>query len=269
MKRRIEKLVIVSDTHCGSSLGLAAPESKTGGHGNTVGFGSNVHQAWLWARWMESYHWARRIIGSSKAALLFNGDAIEGIHHRTEEITSVGWQDHIDGAIASMTPMIDLCDEFYVVQGTECHVKGLEDALAKELNAVDGKAKAKWLVTINGTLIDATHHMPATSRAHLEAGAMSIVMGNARINYQRSGYEVPTVYLRAHRHCGGYYCDGAGMFVVTGGWQFLTKHGMKVVPDSIPSPTVVVLDFSNRPSGSLPTIHELKHIPPQPAIRRT
>ena len=41
-------------------------------------------------------------------------------------------------------------------------------------------AREKWLFRIHGCLIDATHHIGVTSRAYLEATAMSIAMGNAR-----------------------------------------------------------------------------------------
>ena len=125
----------------------------------------------------------------------------------------------------------------------------MEDVLADLLKAEKRKALEKWLVEINGCLIDATHHMPTTTRAYLEAGAMSIVLGNARVNAIRAGHQPAQIYLRGHRHCGGVFSDGAGMLAVTGAFQMLTRFGYKVVPDSIPRPSIIVLDWRGKRPG--------------------
>jgi hypothetical protein len=119
---------------------------------------------------------------------------------------------------------------------------------------------------MHGCLVEAKHHMPVTGRAYLEASAMSIAMGNRRLNCLRAGHRVPQVFLRGHRHCGGSYSDGVGLFAVTGAWQLLTRHGHKVVPDSLPSPTVLILDWRGKAHGELPQVHEIKFQLPQPEI---
>jgi hypothetical protein len=138
----------------------------------------------------------------------------------------------------------------------------METLLAQKLGALGGIAKDKWLLKINGCLVDAAHHMGVTSRAYLEAGAMSIQMGNARLNYLRAGQPVPKVFLRAHRHCGGHFSDGQGLFAVTGAFQFLTRHGHKIVTDSIPRPSMLVLDWRNKEPGELPQVHDVTFNPP-------
>lgn len=95
---------------------------------------------------------------------------------------------------------------------------------------------------------------------------MSIVLGNARINAIRAGHPPAKVYLRAHRHCGGVFSDGAALLGITGGWQFLTRHGHKVVGDAIPRPSVLVLDWRGRPDGDLPTPHHFFFNPPAPEV---
>jgi hypothetical protein len=95
---------------------------------------------------------------------------------------------------------------------------------------------------------------------------LSIVLGNARLNAVRAGHPPAQVFLRAHRHCGGVYSDGSGMMCVTGGWQFLTRHGHKVVGDAIPRPSVLILDWRGKPDGALPTPHHIYFNPPAPEI---
>lgn len=261
-------LLLLSDTHCGSEVGLSPRRFKLR-RGNVVSIGDNLCQQWLADEWDRMQRIANKIIGNDwdKTSLVINGDAIEGVHHRNEkDLVAAEMDKHIEMAIECFKPLSRKVKDIFVVKGTECHTQGLEDLLAQEIGAATGKAKDKWLININGCLVDAAHHMGTTSRAYLEASLMSIHMGNARLNYARSGHEIPKVYLRAHRHCGGHYSDGAGLFCVTGGWQFLTRHGYKVVTDSIPSPTAIILDWRGKAKGELPQVHEIKSTPPQDSI---
>ncbi len=255
-------LIVVSDIHAGSAVGLATPETKTKA-GNLITHGDNHHQAWLWANWLEGIARVKKLVGSSPAALLVNGDATEGVHHRNEaDLVAALIETHTEMAVECLRPLSKLASKTFVTLGTECHTKHMEDVLAVKLGAVGGKAKDKWLIDFNGCLVDAAHHMPTTSRAYLEASHLSICMGNARLNYARCGHRLPSVFLRGHRHCGGYYSDGAGLYAVTGAWQFLTRHGHKVVTDSIPRPSILVLDWRDLPTGSLPQVHNITFNPP-------
>ncbi len=260
-------LCVVSDLHCGSDVALCPPEIKSE-KGNVTSFGDNRHHAWLWDNWRNGADRVRTIAGKDPIALLINGDAIEGVHHRNnKDLVAQDMERHI-AMTRECLKQYDFCRERYVVAGTECHTQGLESLLAKEIKAKTAKAKDKWLIEMHGCLVDAAHHMGTTSRAYLEASLMSIHMGNARVNYERSGHRVPKVFLRGHRHCGGHYCDGSGLFAVTGAWQFLTRHGFKVVTDSIPRPNVLVLDWRNKERGELPSVHESFFTPPQDEIHK-
>lgn len=258
--------VVVSDLHCGSDVGLSPPEVEMES-GNVVGHGKNIHQAWLWQQWQEGFERVKEILGSDAAVLIVNGDATEGVHHHNNaEIIAQEIETHVSMAHECLKPLADLCGQTIVVKGTECHTRNMENLLAERLNAVSGKARDKWLFTINGCLIDAAHHIGVTSRAYLEASGLSIAMGNARLNYLRCGHQVPKVFYRAHRHCGGYYSDGFGCIGITGAFQMLTRHGMKVVTDAIPRPSILVSDWRGKKPGELPTPHEIFFTPPQHEI---
>lgn len=264
---RPKVLIVASDTHCGSSLGLAHPESEQTS-GNIVGFGKNLHQRWLWEKWLQAKAQIAALLKGDKAIFLLNGDATEGCHHHTTEIIAATIDEHTMIAVKCIQELLDGLPiaDVLAVKGTECHTRNMEDVLAEKLKARTGKAKDKWLFRVHGCLIDAAHHISTSGRKYLEAGALSIHLGNNRLNCIDSGYEAPKVMLRAHRHCGGWYSNGAGLIGVTGGWQFLTRHGKKVVTDSIPSPTILVLDWRGQEEGSLPQVHEIKFTPPQDEI---
>lgn len=260
---KTQLMAVVSDIHCGSDVGLAPPQTKSA-KGNVIGFGDNLLQAWLWDRWLEMVKQVKAIIGKDQAALMVNGDATEGSHHHNSpDLVVSDILVHTEMAAECLRPLVKLCHKTYVTLGTECHTLNMEHELARRLKAVSGRARDKWLINVNGCLVDAAHHMTTTGRSYLEASAMSILMGNARLNYLRAGHPVPSVYLRAHRHCGGHYSDNDGLFAVTGAWQHLTRHGHKVVTDSLPRPSVLILDWRGKPHGSLPATHSIVFNPPK------
>jgi len=263
--QRPRLLVVVSDLHCGSTVGLMPPDSENMA-GNTINFGKNHHQAWLWEKWTAAQKTVAEIAGDDPLVLLVNGDATEGIHHRSPEVVASLIENHCAMAATALRPFSQRAVETLVVKGTECHTHDIESYLARLLGAREGLAREKWLFRMNGCLIDATHHIGVTSRAYLEATAMSVAMGNARLNSVRAGHEPASVFLRAHRHCGGWFSDGASMLCITGGWQFLTRHGAKVVPDAIPRPSVIVLDWRGKPERALPQVHNLHFNPPAPEV---
>lgn len=258
-------LVVVSDLHCGSTVGLMHPDAETS-DGNTIGFGKNYHQQWLWEKWTEAGKLVEGIAGNDPYVLLVNGDATEGIHHKSPEVVAQLIDDHCRIAAKCLGDLAGEASAVLVTKGTECHTHNIENYLAKLIGAKGGTARDQWNFRIHGCRINAAHHMPTSARAYLEASAMSIVLGNARLNCLRAGQEPAKVFLRAHRHCGGWYSDGSAMIASTGGWQFLTRFGHKAVTDSVPRPSVLVLDWRGCDEGSLPRIHDLTFNPPAPEI---
>jgi hypothetical protein len=257
--------VVVSDLHCGSSVGLW-PEGCEVSYGNIINLGNNLHQRWLWECWQDGTRKAIEHFGKDPFVLIVNGDCIEGRHHGTSEIVAAKNRDHCAAAIQALLPLASKAKASYFTAGTECHVGDWEEVIADE---VGGKfAGDKLLLEINGTLLDVAHHMPATTRAYLEASMLGIVMGNARLNYSRSGHRVPRVFLRAHRHCGGHFSDMHGTILVTGAWQLLTRYGHKIVGDSLCRPSVGILDWRGLPKNSLPAVKTISYDPDQAKITR-
>ena len=255
-------LIVMSDLHCGSKVGLSHPEAKQDS-GNTIGHGDNLCQIWLWENWMRLRDGVADYCAGDEAIALLNGDATEGIHHRTTEVTAATIHEHAQNALQCLEDWRGLASRWLVTMGTECHTHAIEKDIAKELGS---EARDKWLFRVNGCLIDAAHHVGTTKRSYLEGSAFGIEMGNARVNYARCNQEVPKVFLRGHRHCHGWFSDGHGAMGITGAWQFLTRHGKKVVTDSIPRPSILVLDWRGCKPGELPIAKEFVATPPQDEI---
>lgn len=253
-------LVVLSDLHCGSDVGLL-PAKVQLDDGQELGHGSNPWQKWLWAQWLAMQDWIKKVTADNVFAIIINGDAIEGIHHKSDEMVAAKILEHCTIARMALAPIVDASAEVYCTRGTECHTRDLETYLMRSLGR--GKAHDFIQLNFNGVLVDARHHMGVTSRLHLEATGLAIVAANNRSNAVRAGHRPARIFLRGHRHIPGIYSDGEVLVGVTGAWQGLTRHAKKVVADSIPRPSCLILDARNTAPGDLPAIHHRVFNPPQ------
>lgn len=256
-------LVVLSDLHCGSDVGLL-PAEVVFEDGQRIGHGSNEWQKWLWAQWLQMQQWVEDVISNDVFSLLLNGDLIEGIHHGSDEVVAAKILEHCKIAKTALHPIVNAASKVYSTRGTECHTRDLETYLMKDLGR--GKAHDFIQLDLNGVLVDARHHMPVTSRLHLEASGLAVVAANNRSNALRAGHKPARIFLRGHRHVPGFFSDGEVFVGVTGAWQGLTRHGKKVVSDSIPRPSCLILDARNTPVGALPAVHHRVFNPPQKLV---
>lgn len=260
--RGIKALLTISDTHCGSDVGLMPPPNTFklyDGAGNT----QNPLQKIMWEVYQDHLKQALLKLKGVPFVLVLNGDMVDGVHHKsTEALVKV--IDHSRCAVACLKPIANEAirsgGKVVMVMGTECHTNRDEQGIGKELGCVSPKDRQDLYafdgvdMTINGVLVNALHHISTTSRAYLEASGLSISMGNAILNRARDKQPVPQVFLRAHRHTAGFYSDGRSLIAVQGAYQFKTRYGNKVVPDSGTFPSMTVLDWRNKKNGELPAI---------------
>lgn len=251
-------ILVVSDLHCGSTVGLCPPDYATF---DGAVYGLNRIQQWIWANWQAMQdEWLPSIVGSDPFALVVNGDATEGIHHKTVQVVHADPGVHAKIAIHCLEPLAARASQTFMVRGTEAHVGHTTEAnIGARLNAVkhpeSGEHSAfAWNIRVNGTLCSFKHHIGTSSRLALYATQLSVTLAEEQTAAARHGHEVPTVVVRSHRHTYGMYTDGHGMVITTPAWQTLTSFGHKVVPAAVPSVGAVLLDFRNTRSG-LPVVH--------------
>lgn len=92
-------LAIISDTHIGSTTGLATPtyNIQTRDPNETQEVQANVLQRWLWECWTDFWAYVREKQGKGKNAkrliVVHLGDVIDNVHHSsTQVIPEVGDQ---------------------------------------------------------------------------------------------------------------------------------------------------------------------------------
>jgi hypothetical protein len=246
MKKAKKKYVLVfSDTHIGSTIGLW-PKGVVSESGHKLE--PNKFQEWLWECWQDMLKWARERTKGGDVTVVFNGDIIEGIHHKTVEIMSANLSDQYTAADMVFSPLKDTGARFYMVRGTRCHSGSAEITVGRKLGAVvdDATGQPAWdylKLNINGCVTSFAHHCSTSSRKHLQATQHSVMISDENQRAAEIGHTPARVVCRAHRHEFGIFDNGRTMSCVTGPWQGLTEYGHKVVPGAIPAPAAIVLEY--------------------------
>jgi len=239
------QIVVISDTHCASTLGLCPP----GGHRLDDGgrYQPSRLQRSVWKIWEEFWDdWVPRVTKGEPYDLVINGDAIDGDHHRTPTIISSNLHDQFRAAVDCLEPIVKECrrkgGRYYHIRGTEAHVGQSaqeEERLAQALGAEpdeDGNFST-WMMwkrigSGKGHLCHFTHHIGATASEFHEGTALSREMVSMFVDAGRWKDEPPQVIVRSHRHRryknetdgdGGYF-----LVVVTPGWQLATPYTFKL-----------------------------------------
>ena len=242
----------MSDTHCGSSVGLLPPGLQLGDPARE--FNLNRAQEWIWERW-------QLFVGKAIAApfdLVLNGDLIEGMHHRTTQVVDPDPGVHVAIAEHAIAPLAERAGRVWVVRGTEAHVgPSSECGLAVALGAIpDPFSRLPAWDVLNlaycGVPCMFFHHMPTSVRKWTESTALGTMLAQAQVAAIRARITAPRVVGMAHRHSYGLYEDGAALAFATPSWQLKTRYGQKVAPASECQIGAMVLDWTNRADGELP-----------------
>ena len=156
---------------------------------------------------------------------LFNGDAIEGQHHKTTQIMSgnpnaqaAAWNEIIRVPLALKPKHI------VMTRGTSAHVgesasgeERIADGLRRDKRPIvsDPETGAAslwhWYADLQGVRIDATHHGRIGQREHTRASGMALYAHDVHLSYTKRGElpphlafrgtttSLPTVSTRANR----------------------------------------------------------------------
>ncbi len=240
-KAKVHNCVVVSDTHAGCRLALVPPHGAELDDGG-VYFPSPMQQI-IWGYWKEFWEWAQEVVEGEPFHVVHNGDAVEGVHHKSVTQISHNVEDQIRIGMDVLKPISELAREsggnYYHVRGTEAHV-GVsardEENLARFLGAKPNKNKqhARWdlWLDLDGSLIQFLHHVGTTSSSAYEATAVHKELTESYVDAARWGTSPPDMICRGHRHR---YLkvevstkNGRGLAVVGPGWQAKTPFAYRV-----------------------------------------
>ncbi len=80
-------LIVVSDLHCGSTLGLLPPEFDIDGETRVSPLARGA-SAWMWSCWQQFIREAKHAALRRRVFLLVNGDAIDGQVKDTSQVVT-------------------------------------------------------------------------------------------------------------------------------------------------------------------------------------
>jgi len=236
---------VVSDLHAGSNAGLCPPEVLLDGGGM---YGANPQQKKVWEWYLyfcnKFVPWVTR---GKKYDLVINGDAIEGIHHKSIAYITGNKTVHNRIAKQSLDYLTPGAANVYYVKGTEAHGGASgenEEALAEMIKAKKDKngdfARFDlWQETPAG-LIHYLHHIGTTGRSHFETSALMAELIEEYVEAGRYHEEPPACIVRSHRHR---YIGidvptdtSDAKAVITPGWQLKTPFTWKIPGARITTP---------------------------------
>ena len=244
---KAKHLLVLGDTHIGSTLAVMKP-NYTDLEGNT--HKPNKLQKWIWDQWRRMEDDVAKAVGKDKFAILHMGDVIEGNHHHSTQIVTADVADQPLMAFEVLDPLFSKAEKAFMVQGTECHTKNTEQAIARRLGCTPDPATNKYawdalVVDMNGNRIHAAHHVGTTARPYLESSQYGPTINSERLWCDRQGERSPDHIFRAHRHVYGHFEDDAGAMTITPAWQGLTRFGRKVVAGAKVTVGAVLLSWDD------------------------
>ena len=229
-------LAIISDTHIGSTTGLATPtyNIQTRDPNETQEVQANVLQRWLWECWTDFWAYVREKQGKGKNAkrliVVHLGDILDGEHHGSKQIIPEV-ADQMTLAYQILEPIVHRANAFFGILGTPTHAgidHSHEAKLYRELGAQD--YGQQLTLDIDGTAFDFAHHGRAGGRPWTSAGAN--VATEVAIDYATRGKPLPNYIIRGHRHV----IDDSGLkipgtrAISLPAWQLRTSYGHRVSP---------------------------------------
>jgi hypothetical protein len=255
------RVVVVSDLHVGSVVGLWAEGQPLEGGGT---YTANKFQQWLLECWWRTVDDIQRM--RPRPVVVLNGDAIQGVNKKDGQLVTPNKSIQVGAAYALLEPVAAAAKKFYQIRGTEWHEgKAAEDveALAERLGAVPNPATGQhtWWELYHDLgkpddpdeeppVVHFAHHVGASSVAWYEATVplRDLLLFLAEL-WRFFGKAAPNVKLaaRSHRHRYIHVDLPPNLHaVVTPGFQLKTAFSYKRASAMLPIVGYVVLEYDGR-----------------------
>jgi hypothetical protein len=239
----VRNLIVVSDLHSGCRMGLHPLEpSRLDGGGQYV---PSTVQKKMWSLWREFWdQWVPVVTKREPYDLVVNGDAIDGVHHRSTTQVSHNMEDQQRIAEACLRREVERCHKrggtMFHIRGTEAHVGQsgeFEERLARNLGAkpnTEGQYARfdLWKRVGERCLVHLLHHVGTTSSAAHESSAVNAELTAEYVEAARWKREPPDFIVRSHRHRSIAVdlnsAKGYAAAIVTPAWQLKTPYVWKI-----------------------------------------
>lgn len=241
-------LAITSDQHCGGTTALCPDKISLDDGGE---YHASKAQRWLFQCWKDYWKRVGEVVKKEKPKYFyqgFNGDIVDGAHHKTTQILSENPNAQAAVVNAVMTiPLAQKPDQIIVIRGTEAHVgqsaaaeERIADGLFRDKRPIvrdmDTGSASWWhfRAELNGKLIDIAHHGRTGMREHTRMSAASLHAHDIFLSHAKRGERHPDLAVRAHYHRFNDSHDAAPTRVITSGaFQLKTGFVHRIAADSV------------------------------------
>lgn len=234
----IRNVVVVSDLHCGSRLGLCPRNGITldeEGH-----YGPSKLQKIMHDYWDAFWEWALDDACRGEPFILaVNGDAVDGNPFNSTVQVSNSPTDQLHIAEEMLQPIVNRAALYFQIKGTEVHVgkagmveELLATTLKAEPNSIGQRARYELRLQVGDRILQLMHHIGTTGSTHFESTAVLKEFTSSLQHAARWDCQPPNIIGRSHRHI---HCEvriptaqGYGISFVTPGWQLKTPFVWRI-----------------------------------------
>ena len=228
-------IAIVSDTHTGSTVGLAPPKFTihTGRRDEVQQTTYNAYQKWLFECWKDFWTTTLKMAGvrgktrDHRLFIFHLGDACDGQHHNTPQIMPE-MQDQVDAFCTLLRPLVARADGVWLTYGTGAHNGGGAEVEMGIGEALGIHHDYEFSLNIDGVVFDIAHPGRAARREWTSAAAG--IASEVASDYRRDGKRPPRFVLRGHAHT----IDDSGLkigdtrAIMVPCWQLRTFYGHQI-----------------------------------------
>ena len=262
----MERILVFSDTHVGSTVGLWPGAHRVEGGGEYL---ANKYQLWLRDCWTEMLDEVRAF--DKPPIVVMNGDPIQGVNYRDGELITNKMDIQVGAAHTLFHPLKQMCKRWYQVRGTEWHegkASEFVEFLGERLNTEKDPATGQWSwwelyleVERDGPVIHFGHSVGVSSVPWYEA---TVPLRDSILQlselWRMYGKSAPNLRMivRSHRHRHIYIAAPPDIHVaVTPCWQLKTALGYKKALSMLPHIGYIIIDWDGTDIQVRPRLFEL------------
>lgn len=259
----VQRIVVLSDLHVGSTVGIWPGRHAVEGGGV---YEANEFQQWLYRCWQEMLVEVKRL---KPRVAVINGDALQGTNPRDGQLITNKVDVQAEAAIQLLEPLRKAAKTLYIIRGTEWHDgKAAENVeqMARALRAKPDPASGQYTwwelyLDVGGPVMHFAHHVGASSVPWYEATVPlrdTLLMLSELWRFFGSAAPNVRMVVRSHRHR-YIHVDAPPdlQVVVTPSWQLKTAFGYKRAASMLPIIGYIVLEWDGRDLVCKPRIFPL------------
>lgn len=195
---------VVSDLHCGSTVGLSPPSVLMDDGGE---YRASKEQLEIWEKWEVFQDKVKKLAGKRPIISVVNGDLVEGNHHHSTQIQSENPSVQIDIAEQSLNRLARMSKKLFVVRGTETHSgqsASWEESIARKIGATGNPVglSSWWILPLDvgGVMMDFAHHGRVGGLPWTRPNGSVSLAAQTIIHYVERGKWPPKLVFRSHFH---------------------------------------------------------------------